>query len=140
MTSGSASSATIRGTVPRKQVGCVARQIGERGEMALRKIHGATNGRAGREAGGLDRNRGAASHGIDKGLGARVPARQHDQLRRQRLAQGRRSGRHARATAMPRPAADVDADDGTLRSRCSCAAHDEHDVRRVGVDFGRQSS
>ena len=42
-----------------KQVGCFARQILERGEMAQREIRGATNGGAGREAGGLDRNRGA---------------------------------------------------------------------------------
>ncbi len=123
-----------------KQVGRFVRQILERGEMAQREIRRATNGGADREAGRLDRNRGAAGHGIDERLGARVPARQHDQLRRHRLAQRRRPGGHARAAAMPRSAADVDADDRTPRSRRSGAAHDEHDVRRVGVDFGRDAS
>jgi hypothetical protein len=106
----------------------------------VREIRGATNSGASCEARRLDRNRRAASHRIDQRLGSRVPARQHDQLRRHRLAQGRKPGGHARAASMPRPAADVNADHRTPRSSYSRAAHDEHDVRRVGVDFGRQSS
>ena len=136
--SGSASSATICGTVPGNRSGASRGRSLNAARWRSGRSERATNGGAGREAGRLDRNRGAASHGIDEGLGARVPARQHDQLRRHRLAQRRRPGGHARAAAMPRPAADVDADDRTPRSRRSCAPHDEHDVRRVGVDFGRR--
>ena len=123
-----------------KQVRRVVRQTLERGEMALREIRRATNGGAGREAGRLDRNRGASSQRIDEGLSARVPARQHDQLRRHGFAQRRRPGGHARATPMPRSAADVDANHRPPGFRRSGAAHDEHDVRRVGVDFGRDPS
>ena len=125
---------------PGEQVGRLVRQTLERGEMAHRQIRRATNGGAHREAGRLDRNRGASSHGIDERLGARVPARQQDQLRRHRLAQRREPGGHARAAAMPRAAADVDADHRAPRVRRSGAARDEHDVRRVGVDVGRDAS
>ena len=125
---------------PGEQVGRFVRQTPERGEMAQREIRRVTNGGAHREAGRLDRNRGASSHRIDERLGSRVPARQHDQLRRERLAQRREPGGHARATSMTRAAAHVDAHHCTPRVRRPRAAHDEHDVRRVAVDVGCDAS
>ena len=112
-----------------EEVGRLDRQILERGEMAQREIHRSANGRTHREAGRLDRNRASSRHRIDERLRPRVPAREHDQLRRHRLAQRRRPHDHARAAAMPRSPADVDADNRTARFRRSRAAHNEHDVR-----------
>ena len=136
MHAASASSATICAHGPGEQVGRVVGQPAERSEMAPRKFRRATNGRAHREAGRLDRNRGASSHRVDEWLGARVPARQHDQLRRERLAQRREPGGHARATSMTAAAADVDAHHGPAHVRRPGAADDEHDVGRVAVDVG----
>ena len=123
-----------------EEVGRFVRQTLERAEMAQREIRRVTNGSAHREAGRLDRNRCASSHRIDERLGSRIPARQHDQLRRERLAQRREPGGHPRATAMTRAAAHVDAHHRTPRVRRPRAARDEHDVGRVGVDFGRHAS
>ena len=92
-----------------KEVGRLDRQIFERGEMTQRKIHRSTDGSAGREAGRFDRNRASTCHRIDERLRARVPAREHDQLRSHRLAQRSRSHDHAGAAAMPRSSSDVDA-------------------------------
>ena len=125
---------------PWEQVGRFVRQTPERGEMAQREIRRVTNGSAHREAGRLDRNRGTSSHRIDERLGSRVPARQHDQLRRERLAQRRESGGHARATSMTRAAAHVDTNHCAPRVRRPRAAHDEHNVRRVAVDGGCDAS
>ena len=53
---------------------------------------------------------------------------------------GARPRGHARAAAMPRAAADVDAHDRPPRVGRAGAAHDEHDVGRIGVDVGGHAS
>ena len=108
--------------------------------MAQWEIHRSADGRTDREAGRLDRNRASSRHGIDERLRPRVPAREHDQLRRHRLAQGRRSHDHARTAAMSRSQADVDAYDRAARFRNSCTARNEHDFRGFGIDVGCDAS
>ncbi len=107
--------------------------------MPEREIRRVTNGRTHGEAGRLDWNRGASSHRIDERLGSRVPTRQHDQLRRERFAQRREPGGHARATSMTRPppsrcppryAARQVSPRGARRTR----------IRRVAVDVGCDAS
>ena len=124
-----------------KEVGRLDRQIFERGEMTQRKIHRSTDGSAGREAGRFDRNRASTCHRIDERLRARVPAREHDQLRRDRLAQRSRSHDHAGAAAMPRSSSDVDAHHRAARIVSgSRTPHDEDDLGRFGIERRRDSS
>ena len=117
-----AGSPPSRGSAPRRRRarGSAAR-CRERGpasrSAARRRRARCRNGRsrrlpdrgADREPGRLDGDRGAAGHRIHERLEPRVPPREHDQLRRQRLAQRRRA-RRRRARR----------DDAARQGRCRC--------------------